>query len=137
MCASGSSGTSAGLPLPRLLSATWAHGDAGELSLDNDALAATWTVTDGALRAVRLVDKLAGRTLALPPDVFTLAFPDGTVLGSAALRVTGEPRVEQLTENPRAARLAERLGGRQISVELADPAGRLHATRRGILRDGP
>ncbi len=126
----------AGLALPRPWEATWAHRDAGDLSLGNDALSASWTVTNGSLRAVRLVDKLGGRTLTLPPDAFALVFEDGTVLGSAALAVAGAPSVEPLTANPLAARLAERHGGRQIAAELADPAGRLRATWRAILRDG-
>src|SRR2546425_8429410 len=124
------------MAVPGLLRESWSRRDGADLSLGNDALAATWTVTDGSLRAVSVVDKLGGRTLSLPPDAFALAFPDGSGLGSAAFRVQGAPRVERLTGTPSAARRAERLGGRQISVELADPAGRLRATWRAILRDG-
>ena len=132
----GAAALGAGLALPRLLGASWARRNAGELTLGNDAISATWTVTDGSLRAVRVVDTLGGRTLDLPPDAFTLEFADGAGLGSAAFRVEGVPRMERLAGTPRAARFAERLGGRQITVQLADPAGRLHATWRAILRDG-
>jgi len=125
----------AGMAVPGLLRESWSRRDGTDLSLGNDALAATWTVTDGSLRAVSVVDKLGGRTLSLPPDAFALAFPDGSGLGSAAFRVQGAPRVERLTGTPSAARFAERQGGRQITVELADPAGRLRATWRAILRD--
>ncbi len=134
----GAAALGAGLALPRLLEGgrTWARRDAGELTLGNEAISATWTVTDGSLRAVRIVDTLGGRTLDLPPDTFALEFADGVGLGSAALQVQGAPRVERLAGTPGAARFAERLGGRQISVELADPAGRLRATWRAVLRDG-
>jgi hypothetical protein len=106
------------------------------VSLGNDFIGATWTVSDGALRAVRVVDRLNARALDLPPDAFTLLFRDGSTLGAAALQVAGAPRVDRLRGDPRAARLADRLGGDQITVELTDPVGRFRATWRAVLRDG-
>ena len=107
-----------------------------ELSLGNEAIGATWAVTDGRLRAVGVVDRLGGRALAPPVDVFTLTLADGTLLPSSELRVEAAPRVTHLAGVPRAARASERLGGREIAVRLADPRGRLRATWRAVLRDG-
>jgi hypothetical protein len=128
----------AGLALPRGLAAgaVRARQGAGELSLGNEALAASWAVENGALRGVRLVDRRGGRTVILPRDPFTLAFRDGSELGGAAFQVTGAPRIELLAGEPRAASLADRLPGRRISVDLADPLGRLRATWRAVLREG-
>jgi hypothetical protein len=136
--------------LPRFLDTIpWiparAGGDAGrsrfatqgsELSLANDAIAVAWSVAGGAFRAVRLEDRVNHATLDLPADAFTLALGGGVVLRSSELRVEGAPRVEPLEGNPRASRYVERLGGRQVTVVLRDPAGRLRIRWRGILRDG-
>jgi hypothetical protein len=137
--------------LPRMLewlrprSAAGAAGAAGaarclaegdELTLANAAVAAVWSVAGGVLRAVRFEDRLNGARLALPPDAFSLALPDGGAIRSSEMRVAGAPRVERLSADPAASRLVERVGGQQVSVNLADPAGRLRATWRGILRDG-
>ena len=108
----------------------------GEVSLANDTVAAAWTVAGTSLRAVRFEDLLNHVTLPLPPDVFALSLGDGTVLRASELRVEGPPRVERMEGNPRASRYVERLGGQQVTVLLADAAGRLRVTWRGVLRGG-
>src|SRR3989442_1672423 len=75
-----------------------------ELSLGNEAIGATWAVTDGRLRAVGVVDRLGGRALAPPVDVFTLTLADGTLLPSSELRVEAAPRMTHLAGVARAAR---------------------------------
>src|SRR3989442_13311634 len=92
-----------------------------ELSLGNEAIGATWAVADGRLRAVGVVDRLGGRALAPPVDVFTLTLADGTLLPSSELRVEAAPRMTHLAGVARAARASERLGGREIVVRLAGP----------------
>jgi len=108
----------------------------GELALGNDAVAAVWTVAGGKLRAVRFEDRVNHSALPLPPDAFALSLGDGTVLRASELSAEGAPRVERVEGNPRASRYVERLGGQQVTVRLADPAGRLRVTWRGVLRDG-
>ena len=108
----------------------------GDLTLDNGLVQGRWSIADGVLRAVSVSDRSSGRSLPLSADVCALVFRDGTTLGTTALRVTGEPRVSLLAGDPGAARLAARLPGRALTVELADPDGRLHVTWRAELRDG-
>jgi hypothetical protein len=109
----------------------------GDFSLANDAIAVAWSVAGGTFRAVRLDDRVNHASLGLPADAFTLALGgEGGVLRASELRVAGAPRVERLEGNPRASRQVERLGGQQVTVLLADPAGRLRITWRGVLRDG-
>jgi hypothetical protein len=108
----------------------------GDFSLGNDAIAATWSVAGGAFRAVRLDDRVNRATVPLAPDAFALALNGGGVLRATELRVEGTPRVETLPGDPRASRSVERLGGRQVTVWLRDPAGRLRIAWRGVLRDG-
>ncbi|HKE92475.1 MAG TPA: hypothetical protein VKB45_19235 [Gemmatimonadales bacterium] len=118
--------------MPRVL----ARAAPDELTLANDFVSASWSVSEGRLIALRLVDRASGATLALPPDVFTLLLQGGAVVGSSALRVRGAPRIEPLAAEPRAARLAQRHAGRQVVVELEDADGRFNARWRALLRDG-
>ena len=108
----------------------------GDLTLDNGLVQGRWSIADGVLRAVSVSDRSSGRSLPLSADVCALVFRDGTTLGTTALRVTGEPRVSLLAGDPGAARLAARLPGRALTVELADPDVRFHVTWRAELRDG-
>ncbi len=107
-----------------------------ELSLSGDALSMTWAFDDSTLRAVRVVDRLHGRRIALPADVFVLRLADGPAIRSSGLRLASGPRQERITPQPHAARLAERFSGQRLTAVLADPAGRLRATWRAELRDG-
>ena len=107
-----------------------------ELSLFNDAIAASWSTTDGALRAVRLRDVRSGRDLALPSHAFSLSLADGSPLSSDRLRITRGPIAEPIPARRDASRLAERQAGRQVTVVLEDDTHRLRATWRAVLRDG-
>jgi hypothetical protein len=118
--------------LPR--ASVWAVPD--ELALANDLVSASWSVSDGRLTALRLIDRSSGATLALPPDVFALLLRDGTVTSSSALRVRSAPRIEALAAEPGAARLSQRVAGKQVVVELEDRDSRFGATWRAVLRDG-
>ena len=120
---------------PALLPPRLFHRD-DELVLGNDVIALTWSASGGALRAVRLDDRRGGRTLDLPPDVFTLTLADGATVHSSELHLAEPPRAEVLDPHASAARRAEQLPGRAITATLIDPAGRLRARWRARLRDG-
>ena len=127
----------AGVPAPEPGAGAARVAAAGDdLSLGNDAVAAAWSTAGGSLRAVRFEDRRNHATLAPSPDVFVLALAGGTEIRASAMRLSGPPRVESLAGEPGASRLAERVGGRQVTVELADPAGPLRVTWRAVLRDG-
>lgn len=120
----------AGLPRPI------PRAPANDLTVANDFVSASWSVTDGSLTAVRIVDRVSGVELALPPDVFSLLLGDGSVVGASALAVHGAPRIETLSADPRSARASQREAGKQVVAELRDRSGRFGATWRAILRDG-
>ncbi|MEJ2215892.1 MAG: enterotoxin [Gemmatimonadota bacterium] len=109
---------------------------ARELSLSGEAISMTWAFDDSALGAVRVVDRLHGRTIALPADVFVLRLDDGPAIRSSTLRLASGPRQEPIAPQSHSSRLAERLPGQRLTAVLADPAGRLRATWRAELRDG-
>jgi len=104
------------------------------LTIENEAIAATWTITDGTLRPREIVDQLGNARLTLPEQLFTLTLADGTRLDSTRMRVSGAPATETLVPAPRASRFAERLGGHRLTVTLEDPDRRLRATWRAELR---
>src|SRR5690349_12336251 len=58
-----------------------------ELTLSNDAIAASWSVAGGGLRALRVRDVRGAQGLTLEPPVFALTLADGSVLASDRLRV--------------------------------------------------
>jgi hypothetical protein len=133
--------------LPRLLDASdlAPAGDAGparfsfqgaEFALANDRIAVTWTTEAGAFRVRQLEDRVNHARVPLAPDAFTLRLADGTALSASEMRLARQPKVERLAADPAASRLAERLGGQLVTLVLADAAGRLEVTWRGILRDG-
>ena len=105
-----------------------------DFTLGTEVISATWSAGSGGLRLRRVV---AGTSaLQTGADAFALALTDGTVLASSGMRVVGTPSHEALGAKPGASRLAERIPGRQVTVVLEDPARRVRATWRGIVREG-
>jgi hypothetical protein len=110
--------------------------DGGELTLSNDAIAASWSAAGGVLRPLRVRDVRGGRELALGAQIFTLTLADGGTLTSDRLRIVRGPIAEPLSTRRDASRLADRWAGRQVTAVLEDDAHRLRATWRAVLRDG-
>ena len=127
-------GAGAGAAVPSDAARFLRQGD--EFSLASDSIAVTWSVSGGAFRALRVEDRLGSRTLSLNPEPFSLVLQGGAVLKASEMRVGAAPRVERLEGDPRASRLAERLGGQQVTVALEDTQGGLSVTWRGVVRDG-
>lgn len=130
------------LPMARSLqelsraSSVAARWDADGLALGNEIIAASWSVSDGVLRAREVTAKRNGVRLDLPAHVFALTLADGTRLDSTRLRVVGDPKIESIAPRAEASRLAERVQGRRVSVALEDPSKRLGVTWRAELREG-
>jgi len=105
------------------------------LALANAAIAAQWSVDAGHLHFLRLAEP-NGAVLTVPDDVFTILLGDGEPLRASEMRVVGTPRVAAIEPRAGASRLAERLPGRQVTVQLEDFARRLRVDWRAELRDG-
>jgi len=111
--------------------------DAGRLSLGNEWISGTWDLSaGGGLRLLRLEDRRTGQVIESPVGAFDLTLADQARLDAARMRVVGAPRIEELRGDPRASRLAERLDGRRIVVELEEPGRHLQVTWRAVLREG-
>jgi len=108
-----------------------------ELVLENKVLACTWDISEGRLTPKRITDKLSATTLSLQDaECFQLVLQDGQVMNASDLKIIGRPKLKNLEPNRKSCRLAERLGGRQITVILTSSDDNLNVEWRAILRDG-
>ncbi len=105
------------------------------LSLANAVLGADWDFGGQKFADMRISNRLDGTSLSAP-NLFVITLKDGREIKSSDFRVAGAPKTEFIKAAPNSSRLAERIAGRQVVVELDDTARSLHATWRGILRDG-
>jgi len=128
----------------------------GRIVLRNRALTATWQIGEGGLpsdtgrqtqprssgvfsgqSARRLLrDAQSRQTLALTGEVFQIVLANGQGLDASTLQPDGEPRVGRLTPDPKAARLASRLPGRQIEIPLRSNDGAVRVVWRALAHDG-
>jgi len=122
-------GEEAALPARALVTAE-------DLTLGNDAINAVWSTAGGIFRPIRFSDGLNAAALPVPAQAFTLTLADKRTIAAGDMRITAPPRTEMLTANPRASRLAERIGGRSVTLTLQDASGLVEAVWRGLLRDG-
>ncbi len=102
----------------------------------NEAVEGLWEISDGKLTNTRLRDRLTGKTLPIPTNVFAIISEDAPPVTPATMNLVGAPAFERLTGNPNASRLSDRVGGQQVTVELENQSPAMHATWRLILRDG-
>ena len=108
---------------------------ADSLTLSNHAIAATWSIRDGALHWQSLTSHFTETRLPLTGSVFALVPREGAVLQSSDFKIIGAPVVEDAPVSPTASRAADRLPGRQVRIELEDPSAALHVTWAAILRE--
>jgi len=119
-------------PLPAVQAAR--EGDS--LTLSNDAISATWSVSGGSLHWQSLVNKFTGVTLPLDGSTFELVPKEGPVLRSSDFKIVAAPVLEEISSAPTSSKAADRLPGRQIRVELADSSAKIRISWKAILHEG-
>ncbi len=108
-----------------------------ELVLQNKVLACTWDISEGRLKPRRVMDKLSATTLQLrQAECFQLILDGGRMVNASDLKIVGKPELKNLEPKHKSCHLAERFGGKQISVTLASSNNNLEVEWRAILRDG-
>ncbi|HLJ79123.1 MAG TPA: hypothetical protein VKT75_17005, partial [Acidobacteriaceae bacterium] len=110
----------------------YVHGDRCELR--DGVIAADWSVSAGHIAGLKVRDLWSFRTLALP-DAFAIRLKDGTVFDARNLRAAGPGTLETLAADPQSSRAAEQVEGKQYTLPLTDPAGKVHVTWALVLRD--
>ena len=102
----------------------------------NDVLSFNVQISAGQVKVLQfrnLMSRDAASVAILP---FALLLGDGRILSGQEMPTTGAPTVTDLTTDPNAARLSERIPGKVVVTEFEDEAAHLHVTWRVILRDG-
>jgi hypothetical protein len=105
----------------------------GYILLSNKVLECKWMIVEGHLSPVYAESKPARLGGG---ECFELLLPEERILKASDLKVVRGPNVNTLRPNPKAQRLAERSGGKQVRVALATPDGNLTVQWRAELRDG-
>jgi len=115
------------------------------ISLSNDAISATWSIRGGSFRWQSLTNYFTGANLSPDGSVFELMQKEGPVLRSADFKLVGTPVLRNISGSPdyskpgsqaSSPKGADRLPGRELRVELEDPAAKLHIVWKAILLDG-
>lgn len=108
-----------------------------EFIVENRLLSCTWEVSDGRLKPRYVKNKLDSSTLQLgETECFLFILKGGQVIRASDLKVTGGPDLKNLVLNRKSCRLAERFGGKQITVMLTSSNKDIGVEWRVILRDG-
>jgi len=108
-----------------------------ELILQNRLLSCAWSVSEERLKPQYIRNKLASNTIRMQEaQCFQFILEGGQLIKASDLKIVGGPKLESLEPNSESCRLAERFGGKQISVTLASSNNNLEVEWRAILRDG-
>lgn len=110
--------------------------EGGRIVVSNAVIAAGWVAGDQGLRPLFVRDVANQRQLVFTGEVFEVVLTNGQRYAASALYPTGPRRVSELTPDPKAARLAGRIPGRQVELPLRSADGQLRVVWRALLHDG-
>ena len=104
-------------------------------SRQKDAIGARWSVADGKVKSLVVIDHLHGTELQIARP-FSVLLKDGAIYNAPDLRLTDQIARRELTPRPDASRLADRLHGEQFDFPLESSDHRLHLTWSLVHLDG-
>jgi hypothetical protein len=103
--------------------------------IENSALVAKWSVTDGRVGGLTVIDRIHATELSVAAP-FSILLKDGTIYTAANLRLAGAPARRELIPQPDAARLAGRLHGVAFDFPLESSDHALRVAWSLVLLDG-
>jgi hypothetical protein len=103
--------------------------------LGNGVVEAQWSVMDGRVAGLAVVDGARKSRIALPVP-FALLMKDGGMVDPRTLVPVGAPRFVAMTAEAGASRFAERVPGEAFESEMRNADGSLKVVWRIVLRDG-
>ena len=106
------------------------------ITLSNDAVSARWSVRGGSLRGQSLVNRFTGAILPLEGSAFELVPREGPVLRSSDLKIVTGPVIEEAPVSAGSPKAGDQLPGRQVRIELEDPAAKIRILWKAVLREG-
>lgn len=107
-----------------------------QIVVRNVVLRMAWTLTSQGLEPQSIRNEQTRRTVPLSGEVFQIVLTNGQRYTASTLVPVGKPRVSELAPDPRAARLAARIRGRQVELPLRSADGRLQVVWRTLVHDG-
>lgn len=104
-------------------------------SVSNPAISAHWSESGGRIHGLVITDRIHHTEIPVETP-FAVLLGNGAVDDANVLAIAGPPVKRELTPNPGASRLADRLSGVAIDSTLENPDHTLRATWSVILLDG-
>lgn len=106
------------------------------ICVSNRVLSAQWSFSEHGLRANSFRDVQSRQSLALTGEVFQVVLNDGYSYRASELHPTSAAATSELKPLPSSSRLAGRIAGRKIEINLTSTDGRLGVLWRVSLPDG-
>ena len=103
--------------------------------IENPIIGAKWSVADGAISGLVVMDRLNGSEIKLPAP-FAILLQNGAIYDPANLKLIGQPVQRELTPLPDASRLADRLHGAVFDFPLESSDHSLKVVWSVVLLDG-
>ena len=105
------------------------------LTLENDALAVTWSVGAGRLQPLAMRDKLSNRTIEAIGEAFIVTLSDGRSIRASQLELADAPQIRSLPGHPDSPRLADRLAGQMVTARFQSVDNGPRIQWQAVLRD--
>ena len=105
------------------------------LRLENSAIAVRFSVTQDKLTGLAILDRSRKTELSIDSP-FAILLKDGRIYGVSNLKLTAPPESRELTPDPQAARLANRLHGAELDLHLESSDHALTLLWSLVLLDG-
>ena len=103
--------------------------------LENRAIGAKWSVTEGKVSSLVVTDRMHGTELRVAAP-FAILLKDGSIYDVSVLKLIGPPTKHELTPQPDASRFADRLHGEEFDLPLESDDHSLRLVWSLILLDG-
>ena len=110
--------------------------DDSQIIISNSVLCASWRVGDAGLKPEFFRDAVGQRQITFTAEAFEIVLTNGECYAASGFRRDGPVRLSKLTPDPKAARLAARVPGRQVEIPLRSADERLRVVWRAVLHDG-
>jgi hypothetical protein len=107
---------------------------ASNFRLENQVIGAEWSVMDGGVSGLLVTNRLDGTELNISTP-FAILLKDGTIYDAFNLKLAGQPVLRELTPQPDAARMAERLHGKGFDFPLENSDHSLRVVWSVVLLD--
>lgn len=110
--------------------------------LENDVISLSWRVEEGALKPLKLANKLSRVDIDLgSAECFRIVLantpmPGLEILKASDLKLAGLPEVKEIPADLQAVRQTQRLAGKQITAVFGSPHIPLSVEWKAVLRDG-